>query len=163
MRIVWTRRSFGVVLHAEQRQRFVPEALVRVIVQIQVRDLHVARWQRFGIDAEAVILRSDLDLLGEQIFHRMIRAVMAELELERLAAEREAAELVTRGKFRTPELCPATGECFRLRTSQAPDHQARSTGTRRRRAMPEHLPQESAPARPPLRTRDRLTVAEYFA
>ncbi len=56
--------------------------------------LHVLR-QRFGIDREAVILRRDFDLSGLQEFHRMIRAAMPELQLERLSAERQTENLMT--------------------------------------------------------------------
>jgi len=41
-----------------------------------------------------MILRGNFDLIGQQILHRMIRAVMAELQLKSLTTEREAAELV---------------------------------------------------------------------
>ena len=84
------------VLHAEERQLFVAHALVGVVVEIDVRDFDVARGQRFGIDAEAVILRGDFDFLREQVLYRMIRAVMAEFQLESFAAQSEAAELMAK-------------------------------------------------------------------
>ena len=40
--VVRTRRSFGMVLHTEERQRTVTHAFVGVIVQIQVREFNVA-------------------------------------------------------------------------------------------------------------------------
>src|SRR6202000_3140424 len=61
--VVRTGRSLGMVLHAEERQRTVAHAFVGLVVQIQVREFDIARWQRLGIDAETMILRSDLDLL----------------------------------------------------------------------------------------------------
>ena len=94
VRVVRPGRSFGMILHAEKRQRAVAHALVGVVVQIHVRDFDVARRQRIGVDAETVILRGDFDLAGQQIFYRMIRTVMAEFQLEGLAAQRQAAELV---------------------------------------------------------------------
>ena len=87
-------RRLRVILDAEQRERAVAHAFVRVVVQIYVRDFDVARRQRIRVDAEAVILRCDLDFLRAQILHRMVRAVMAEFQLERVAAERQAAELM---------------------------------------------------------------------
>jgi len=42
-----------------------------------------------------VILGSDFDLLGEQVFHGMIRTVMAEFQLERFSTERQPAQLVS--------------------------------------------------------------------
>ena len=94
VRIVRPGRGFGMILHAEKRERAVAHALVGVVVQIHVRDLDVARRQRIGIDAETVILRGNLDFAGQQILHRMIRAVMPEFQFVGLAAKRQAAELV---------------------------------------------------------------------
>ena len=50
--------------------------------------------QRIFGDREAVVLRGDFDGAGLQILHRMIRAAMAELELERLRAAGQAEQLV---------------------------------------------------------------------
>ena len=93
--VVRAGRGFGMILHAEKRERAMAQALVRMVVQIQVRDFDVTRWQRIRINAEAVILRSDLDFSGKQILHRMVRAVVAEFQLEGFAAESKAAELVS--------------------------------------------------------------------
>ena len=64
VRIVGAGRCFGVILHAEERQFFVAHAFVGVVVEIDVGDFDVAGGQRFGIDAEAVILGGDFDFLG---------------------------------------------------------------------------------------------------
>ena len=69
-------------------------AFVGVVVQIHVRDFDVAGRQRIRVHAEAVILRGDFHVARQQILHRMIRAVMAEFQLESFAAQRQAAELV---------------------------------------------------------------------
>ena len=90
-------------------------ALIGVVVQIHVRDFHVARGQRFGINAEAVILRGDFDLIGEQIFHRMIRAMVAEFQFERFAAQREAAELMAEADAEDGDACRAACGYFRWR------------------------------------------------
>ena len=52
--------------------------------------------ERIGVDAETVILRGNLDFAGLTIEHRMVGSVMAELELECLAAERETENLVAK-------------------------------------------------------------------
>ena len=70
-------------------------SLIRVIVQIDVSDFDIARRQRIRVHAEAVILRGNFYFFCEQIFYRMVRAVMAEFKLERFAAKRQAAELMT--------------------------------------------------------------------
>src|SRR5260370_41333533 len=82
MRIVRPGRRFRVVLHAEKRQRLVAHALIGVVVQIDVRDFDLAGWQGFRIDAKAVILHGDFDLFRYQVFHRSIRALMPECQLE---------------------------------------------------------------------------------
>jgi hypothetical protein len=69
-------------------------ALVGVVVEIEVRDFDFAGGQRFRIHAESVILCSDFDLIGKQVFYRMVRTVVAEFELECFAAKRDAANLV---------------------------------------------------------------------
>jgi len=86
MRIVRAWGGFGVVLDAEQGKFFVTHAFVGVVVKIDVSDFHVVGRQRFGIDAEAVILRGNFNFFGEQVLDRMIRAVMAEFQFEGFAA-----------------------------------------------------------------------------
>ena len=46
MRVVRPGRSLGMILHGKQRQAAVAQAFVGVVIQIQVRDFHVARGQR---------------------------------------------------------------------------------------------------------------------
>ena len=46
------------------------------------------------VDGEAVVHRRDLDLAGDEVFHGMVRAVMALLHLHGAAAERDAEHLV---------------------------------------------------------------------
>ena len=82
------------VLHAEKRQIPVTHAFVRVIVEIDVGDFDGARRQRFGIDAEPVILGGDFHLLVQKILYRMIRTVMAEFQFESLPAKSQTAELM---------------------------------------------------------------------
>ena len=70
--VVGTGRSFRVILHSEEGELFVAHAFVGVVVEIEVSDFDFAGRQRFGIDAEAVILRGDFDLIGQEILYRMI-------------------------------------------------------------------------------------------
>ena len=100
------------ILHAEQRQRFVAHAFVGVIVQIDVGDFDFARGQRFRVHAETVILGSDFDLFGEQVFHRMIRTVMAELQLESFSAEGEATQLVAEANAEDRNLADELSNVF---------------------------------------------------
>ena len=81
------------VLHGEERQLLVREALDGPVVEVDVRELGAAA-ERVDVDGEAVVLRGDLDLAGGQIHDRLVAAVVAELELVGAAAEREPEDLV---------------------------------------------------------------------
>ena len=87
-------RRFRVVLHAEQRQVAVAQALERRVIEVHVRELDFGLRQRIGINGEIVVMRRDLDLARVQLLHRMIATVMPELELERFAAERKTRKLM---------------------------------------------------------------------
>ena len=54
----------------------------------------VVQVETLRVDGEAVILGRDLDLLALEVQHRMIAAVMAELQLVRLAAQSQAQNLM---------------------------------------------------------------------
>ena len=56
--------------------------------------ISAAPLERVRVHGEAVILRRDLDLAGGQVHHRLIAAVVAELELVGLAAERQTQDLM---------------------------------------------------------------------
>src|SRR5436305_3444260 len=58
-------------------------------------ELDVALPDRVRIDGEVVIVRGDLDFAAIEAFHRMIAAMMSELELVSSAAEREADKLMS--------------------------------------------------------------------
>ena len=86
-------RGFGVVLDAEDRQPLVAHAFEGLVVEVDVAGLDVGG-KRGGIDGEAVVLGGDLDLARSLVADRLVGAAVAELELERLAAEGLAQELV---------------------------------------------------------------------
>ena len=81
MRIVRAGCGFRVVLHAEERQRFVAQAFERLVVQVNVGQLDLVGVDGVGIDSEVVVVRRDFYLAGRVVAHWMIAAVMAELEL----------------------------------------------------------------------------------
>ncbi len=66
----------------------------RVVVQIHVRHRDVVR-QALRIHIEVVVLGRDLDFACLQVLDRMIAAMVAELELVGLAAQREAEQLMS--------------------------------------------------------------------
>ena len=70
------------------------ETFDSIVVQIEVSDIDVIQIQAFGIDRETVILGCNLNLLPFDIQDRVISAMMSELQLVRLAAERESHDLM---------------------------------------------------------------------
>ncbi len=86
MRIMRTRRRFRMILHAEQRQIPMPQTFERLVVQIDVRQFDFTLRQRVRIDCEIMVVRRDLDLPRLQLLHRMIPAVVSELQLVSLPA-----------------------------------------------------------------------------
>src|SRR5580658_4025825 len=92
--VVGAGAGFGVVLHAEERQRAVAQAFEGIVVEVDVGEVDFGGVERLGIDGEVVIVAGDLDLAGVVALDGMIAAVVAELELVGFAAESEADELV---------------------------------------------------------------------
>src|SRR5512140_636024 len=82
------------VLNRKDGEFPVPEALVRVIVQVEMSDLEFHGIERVRIDGEAVILRRDLECAGQKVFDRVVATAMAELEFEGLAPECQSEQLV---------------------------------------------------------------------
>src|SRR5207248_11593428 len=70
-------------------------AFKRRVVQVQMRELDLGLRQRIRIDGEVVIVRGDFDFAGVQLLHRMIAAMVPELQLESFAAECKAGELMS--------------------------------------------------------------------
>jgi len=94
MRVVRAGGSFGVVLDAEERQRFVAQAFERLIIQVDVGEFNFVGVDGVGIDGEVVVVGGDLDLAGGVVADGVVAAVMAELEFVGFATEGEAAKLV---------------------------------------------------------------------
>ena len=80
------RGGLGVVLDAEDLLGLVADAFDGVVVEVHVGQLHVVR-QRVRVDGEGVVLAGDLDAAGEDVAHRVVRAVVAELHLLGLGAQ----------------------------------------------------------------------------
>ena len=101
-----------VVLHGPHGLAGHGEALDRAVVQVDLGDGAGGR-QRGGIDGEAVVLAGDRDPPASPVAHRLVAAVMAELELERPAAEGQAEELVPQADAEDGASAPppARGRC----------------------------------------------------
>src|SRR5260221_8158246 len=61
---------------------------------------------------KTVILRGDFDLIGEQIFYRMIRTVVPEFKLEGFSAERQATDLMTEANSKDREFADELADIF---------------------------------------------------
>src|ERR1044071_5363468 len=83
------------VLHAECGKRAMLETFNGIVVEVDVRDVHIVQIEAFGIHREAVVLRRDFHLLPLDVQHRMISAVMPELQLVCPASEGESENLVS--------------------------------------------------------------------
>ena len=93
-RIVWAGGGFGVVLDGKGFLALAKDSLVRVVVEVQVRQFDVLIRKRVHIDAEAVVLAGDFDLAGLEILDGVVGAAVAKLELVSLGAEGESENLV---------------------------------------------------------------------
>ena len=90
-----------------------------------------------GFDRKAVILRGDLDLAGPQFLDRVIRAAMAELQLEGLAADGQPEDLMAEADAEHRHVgvrqLPDVVDRVRRARRDRPD---RCSGTRRRARWP---------------------------
>ena len=94
VRVVWAGGGFGVVLDGEGRLVFAAESLVRVVVEVQVRQLDIFIFERVGVHAEAVVLAGDFDFSGLEILNGVVGSAVAKLELVGFGAERQGENLV---------------------------------------------------------------------
>src|SRR4026209_1721972 len=63
------------------------------VVEIQVRHLNIRR-ERTGVDGETMILRRDFYFARAKLLDRVIRTAMPELQLEGIATNRQAKDLM---------------------------------------------------------------------
>src|SRR6476661_7800845 len=91
--VVRSWAGFRMPLEAEGRRVGEREALVGAVEQRAVGDAHVAGKRRL-VDREAVVLAGDQHAAAVDVDDRMVRAVVAELHLDRARAGGEAEDLV---------------------------------------------------------------------
>src|SRR5215469_2502713 len=90
VRIVRSWRGLRVVLHRKEWHGLVSHAFQSAVIQIEVRHLDFALFERVRIDREIVIVRCDLDLSCALLANRMVAAVMSKLQLVSFSAERQS-------------------------------------------------------------------------
>ena len=106
--IVRAGRGLRVVLNGEERYLLVNKPFESAVIQIHVAQFNVRIVERLDVHAKPVILRSDFHLPCRQVFHRLVCAPMAELELERLPSQGQSDQLV-------PQANPENGPLADLR------------------------------------------------
>ena len=94
IRVVWAGGCFRVVLDGEGGLVFAADAFVRVVVEVQMRQLNLFFFERVHIHAEAVILAGDFDFARLEVLDGVIGTSVAELELVCFGAERQSENLV---------------------------------------------------------------------
>ena len=72
------------ILDTECGDVFATNPFHRLVIQIDVRDFDISR-ERFSLQGEAVVLRSDLDGAGLLIKDRLIGTAMSELQFVNFA------------------------------------------------------------------------------
>ena len=84
---------FRVVLHAEYGKRPVGDAFHGIVIQIDQRYFHVVR-HGVRIHGKTVVLGRNADFTRFQIFDRMVRSTVPELQLEGFRSQRVGNNLV---------------------------------------------------------------------
>src|SRR4026209_1716440 len=79
MRIMRTRRRFGVELYTQHRLIFQPQTLERIIVQALIRNFHFLWIQVCRGNTIVMILRRDENFTSGKILNRVIPTMMPEL------------------------------------------------------------------------------------
>src|SRR5689334_3292210 len=87
MGIMRSRRSFRMILDTKYRLATVSKALHSLVIQIYMRQFDFGIAQRVWIYRETMVLRRNLHFPGQAIQHRVVRAMMPELQLECLPAK----------------------------------------------------------------------------
>src|SRR3954466_4994271 len=90
--VVRSRPGLGVVLHAAGGHVKQPDALDRAVIEVDVWELGLAEAALKPLpgppgDGEAVVLRGDGDSSGAEVLHGVVRAAVAERQLEGLQAD----------------------------------------------------------------------------
>src|SRR5882757_10178534 len=91
------------VLHGKEWHPGTAQTFDGFVVEVQMRQFRTAL-QRFGFHREPMILRSYFHPARPQIHHRMIRAMMTEIELVSFAAQRQSQQLMAQAdsEYRFP-------------------------------------------------------------
>ncbi len=104
--------GFGVILDREDGEFGVAEAFDGAVVEVELGDFGAAFFEGLRVGGEAVVLRGDGDFAGLQIFHGLVAAAVAELELEGGAAHGVREHLVAEADAEDGVLVEEAGHRF---------------------------------------------------
>ena len=83
---------FGVILHTERGEPFVPQTFAAPVIQVDMRKFQILRKIPQCI---IVILTGNRHFSGQQVFHGVVAAVMSEFQPSALRAARQSQQLMT--------------------------------------------------------------------
>ena len=90
-----TGARLRMILHAKERQRAMAKTFKRIVVQVDMRQIHLALLERVRIDGKVMVVRGDLDFARLRMLHRMVAAMMSKFQLVGLAAKRKTNQLMS--------------------------------------------------------------------
>ena len=104
--------GFGVILDAEDRQVFVPDAGDGLVVKIVFRYDSAAAFKRFLRRGKAMVLSCDRDDAGLDVLNRLISAAVSKGKLNGLSAEGVSDDLVPHADPKHRVVWHEVGDCL---------------------------------------------------
>src|SRR5215469_9848475 len=95
MAVLRARARLRMVLDRKHRLSDHPQSFIRVVEQREMGGFDPLG-QTLGVDDEAVVLASDLDLAGHEVLYRVIGAAMAPRHFAGGSTERQRQQLMTK-------------------------------------------------------------------
>src|SRR5258707_12541020 len=95
MRVMGPGAGFRMILDGEHGKVAVPQSFKSRVIRFDVRELDFTVRQRVWIDGKIMVVRRGFNIARGQLLHGMVPAMMAKLQLEGLATERDTGELMT--------------------------------------------------------------------
>ena len=107
IRIMWSGTRLWVILHTEHRAVGQAHPFDCAVIQILVRDFHVAG-QCIGINCVVVVLRRDLHIAHIHIADRLVAAMMPKFELIGVATQSAPDNLMPQTDAKGGYICVIT-------------------------------------------------------
>ena len=85
--------GFGMILHRDDRERFVAQALDAAVIEVDVGHFDFRR-QAVGLHGKSVVVRSDFHMAIAEILNGLITAAMSKDKFESLTAKSASQQLM---------------------------------------------------------------------